>query len=201
MPNRTRSVVLLPERRRRRAQPVVTAVAAAALEPQRAERQVEFVVDDDDPLDRDLEEPGGSVTTGPPDSFMNDFGLASTTGDAGQPPFDDLAAAAVRLEPAADPLGEQVDDEEADVVPGRGVARPGIAEADDQIPVVGHGSRRAVPLLVRVAGLGLRVAGLAAARRRRLAAVGRRGCVLDDAELLGGLGHLGLDLLPRSAPR
>src|SRR4051812_31126849 len=45
----------------------------------------------------------------------------------------------MRLEPAAHPFGQQVGDEETRVVPGGGVAGPGIAEADDKMSVVGHG--------------------------------------------------------------
>ena len=58
---------------------------------------------------------------------MYDFGLASTTGGAGRPgsqdALDHVGPAAVRLEPAAEPLGEQVEDHEAGVVPGARVRR------------------------------------------------------------------------------
>ncbi len=46
------------ERGAHRPQPVVAVVAAAELDPQRAERDVELVVDGDDPLGRDLVERG-----------------------------------------------------------------------------------------------------------------------------------------------
>ena len=132
MPKRTRWYSLLPSAADDRAQPVVPALAAAALEPQRAEGQVQLVVHHDDPLDRDLVE-RGTATTGPPDSFMNACGLASTTGAPASRPSSTSAAAACGLEPAADALGQQVEDQEAGVVPGARVARPGVAQADDQL--------------------------------------------------------------------
>ena len=69
---------------------------------------------------------------------MYDFGLASATGVRPAAPGGPNAPstrsdpAAVRLEPAAEPLGEQVDDHEAGVVPRAGVRRARVAQADDQ---------------------------------------------------------------------
>ena len=54
-------VVLAAERGARRAQAVVAALAAAALEPQVAIGQVDVVVDDDEPLERDLVERGDRI--------------------------------------------------------------------------------------------------------------------------------------------
>ena len=69
---------------------------------------------DDEPLQRHLEEVARRDATGPPDSFMYDLGLASDdrrAAGAGRPErtLDDVHPSAVRLEPAAHPLGEQVD--------------------------------------------------------------------------------------------
>ena len=56
---------------------------------------------DDDALDRRPCRSGRRPTTGPPDSFMYERGLASTTGTPASRPSSDVGAAAVRLEPRA----------------------------------------------------------------------------------------------------
>ena len=111
-------VVLAAERGRHGPQAVVPAVAAAALEPQRAEGQIELVVHDDDALDGDLVEPGHRHHRAA--RLVHERPrLGQHHRHAGQPSLDDVRAdpcAPAKRPPAR--VGEQVHDEEAGVVPG-----------------------------------------------------------------------------------
>lgn len=113
---------------------------------------------------------------------------------AGQPPGGHVGPGLlVHLERLADTVGEDVQDEETEVVPGQGVLRPRVAQADHQ-----QGSAMSVITGVAVGGrvfaaLGLSL-GLFGLLVERLAAtlglevfLGRRGDDVDDQQL--GIGH------------
>ena len=144
-----------------RAQPVVAVVAAAALEPERPVRDVQLVVHDDEPLDGHLVEVAAAPATGPPDSFMYERGSASTTRGAGSGPSRPSTTSRARLvrlgEPAADPLGQQVEDHEADVVPVARYAGPGLPSPTTRKRrrIVTYWRRRPTRQLPRAVGLGV----------------------------------------------
>src|SRR5450759_4168223 len=119
------------ERLGHRPQPVMPVVAAVELEAHAAVRDVQLIVDHEQPLDRHLEEPadGDHRAAGVVHVAL---WLCQHGALAGQPALDDVRATAVRFEPAAHPPGEQVGDHEADVVPVAGVRRAGVAQADDE---------------------------------------------------------------------
>ena len=86
--------------------PLWPSVAAAELQPQRAERDVQLVVDDHQPVRRDLVErgqrgdrPAGEVHVGPRPGQRDR--------DPGQPSLGDVVARPVRLEARTGPAGQQ----------------------------------------------------------------------------------------------
>ena len=141
MPARTRWKSPVPERGPHGLQPVVAVVAAAELDPQRAEGDVELVVDGDDVRRVDLVERGERL-----DRAAGLVHVAAAAGEhdagpaQGQPALDDVGATRlVGAERRSHPGGQLVGDEVADVVPVPGVGRTGVAETDDQ-PHVGRRS-------------------------------------------------------------
>ena len=95
-----------------------------------AERDVQLVVDDHEPLRRDLVERGqrghrlaGQVHVGPRPGQGDR--------DLGQPSLGDVVARPVRLEARTGPLGQQGGHHVPDVVPVARVLRPRVAQAGD----------------------------------------------------------------------
>ena len=121
------------QRRRHRPQAVVAGHAAAELQPDAAEVDVELVVDDHDVGGRHRVE-----LRQRPDLAARLVHVASAAWPA--PPAGRRACPVTTSAPdflctlnvEPDALGQQVGDDEAEVVPGRGVVGPGIAQAHHQ---------------------------------------------------------------------
>ena len=186
----------------------MAALAAAALEPQGAERDVELVVDDDEPLDRHLVEVAAAPATGPPDSFMYDSGLGEhdprrrRPGRAG-PRRTSARGRLVRRNRPPTRAASSSSDQAADVVPVAGVRRARVAEPDDEPTGATHGVTA-----VRASGvvLGQRIGSAGASPSSALSPPSaasprrpRRRLLALDAGLGLGLGQLGLELPRRSA--
>jgi len=110
----------------------VAALTAAQLEPDLAEVDVEFVVNDDDvpgfdrvELRQRADVPAGLVHVGARFGEHDRAPAEAAGGDLG-------AGALVHLERRIHPRREQVGDHEPDVVPGLGILRTRVAQADDQ---------------------------------------------------------------------
>src|SRR5579859_547837 len=123
-------VVRGAERLGDRAQAVVAVVATAELEPQRAGRDVELVVDDHDPVGGSLVESGqrGNRAAGQVHirawHRQADRCIADT--DLG-----DVISALMRLEPPAGPARQQRNDHGTGVMPVARILRAGIAQPGD----------------------------------------------------------------------
>ncbi len=119
--------------------------AAAELGPHLAEREVDLVVESEDPVERDSERPAGGSGRVPglvherlrkQDRDARAAGPDPAAGDEPSEP---------RLRPRQLPAGaERVGDLESGVVPGPGVAAAGIAESDHE-EVGGAGARPRAP--------------------------------------------------------
>src|SRR5579875_4015484 len=110
---------------------------AAELKPDFTERHVEFIVDDDDPVSRDLVEitqtghrTTGQVHVGPryPQRHRN----------LGQCSFRYIGLRSVPLEPGTEPGGEQFDHHPPGIVPLPHIFLTGIAETDHEPAVTRH---------------------------------------------------------------
>src|SRR5262245_47324599 len=130
-------VLTRPERGGHRAQPVMTVVAAALLEPYGAERNIQLIVNHQQPLGGDPvvaaqpgHRPAGQVHKGQ--------GLAEGDRLPSQPPPRDRRLELAGPEPGAGPGGEHVRHHVPGVVPVGGVARAGVAQSDDEPAFAGH---------------------------------------------------------------
>jgi hypothetical protein len=156
-------------------------------------------VHDDDLLERRLEEAADAGDRAAGLVHVR-LGLGQHRRSTGQPALDDVGAALVGLEAAPDPLGEQVEDHEADVVAVARVGRPGLPSPTTSqrlsAPTSAGVSTRRLGLADDVA-LARRVALGADLDLRRLGLLGgdRLGAGLAGAQLGLGLGQLGLELL------
>ena len=101
----------------------------------------------------------------------------------------------MRLEPAADAFGEQVEYEKARVVPGAFVLQPGVAEADDEMSVVGHGAAQCYSDLSSADSPPPPSSPSVSAAASASAAISASDWSSTMPSSLGGLGHLGLELL------
>ena len=111
-------------------QAVVPAVGAAGADAQLAQRQVEVVADHQEVRGFHLMKVEG-LADAAATQIHKGFRLDQQEGLAAVVQLGHLG-----LEPTAEPrgvLGQQVDDVEADVVPGARVLRAGVAEADDDL--------------------------------------------------------------------
>src|SRR5690606_12118707 len=86
---------------------------------------------DDDGFGRHLEELHGTGDRSAGEVHVGE-GLGEHHPLAVEAALHDLGPALVRLEPATDAVGQSVGDQESDVVPVAGVARPGVAESGDE---------------------------------------------------------------------
>src|SRR5215470_3941599 len=130
-------VLTCPERGGHRAQPVMTVVTAALLEPYGAKRDIQLVVDHQQPPGGDpvvAAQPGhraaGQVHEGQ--------GLAEGDRLPSQPPLRDRRLEPARPEPGAGPGGKHVRHHVPGVVPVGGVARAGVAQPDDEPALAAH---------------------------------------------------------------
>src|SRR5215475_11197384 len=130
-------VLTRPERGGHRAQPVMTVVTAALLEPYGAKRNIQLIVNHQQP-------PGGDPVVAaqpghrPAGQVHEGQGLAEGDRLPGQPPLRDRRLELPGPEPGAGPGGQQVRHHVPGVVPVGGVARAGVAQPGDEPAFAGH---------------------------------------------------------------
>src|SRR3954469_22158631 len=147
-PHPQAAVLLRPQRPADRPEPVVAALAAAPLEHEIAEREVELVVDDEQPLRLDLEEAagGGDLPAGLVHVRRRDGeheALPRSAAGRRQSRLCDLRPGAVRGEPHPEVRRELRHDHRTDVVPVARVLGARVAQPDDEpgpepLGVLGH---------------------------------------------------------------